>query len=252
MYAGETADAEGNNLNMKLTDSSLGYIEQTTSPFNTLKDNPGYVGYMYGSTLNSSYEETNANENDSDIKKYLDSWYKQNIEDKGLSQYIADAGFCNDRSLIKHESNGDGVQIDGTSTYYSGYQRYINHTPSLFCSNQTNDLFTTSTSDIGNKALTYPIGLITVDELMLGGLTDGYLNLLSYTYSSFNYWTMSPVGFNVTDSSAYMAGAVSLGYAYGSWVTGSGCVRGVINLRGDVEISGGIGTANDPFVVKTA
>ena len=252
LYAGETPDAEGNNLNMKLTDSSLGYTNRTTSPFNNQRNNPGYVGYMYGSTLNSSYEETNANENDSDIKKYLDSWYKQNIEDKGLSQYIADAGFCNDRSLIKHESNGDGVQIDGTSTYYSGYQRYINHTPSLFCSNQTNDLFTTSTSDIGNKALTYPIGLITVDELMLGGLTDGYLNLLSYTYSSFNYWTMSPVGFNVTDSSAYMAGAVSLGYAYGSWVTGSGGVRGVINLRGDVEISGGIGTANDPFVVKTA
>ena len=99
LYAGETFDAEGNSLNMKLTDSNLGYINQIRVPFNSLADNHAYVGYMYGSTLNSSYEETNANENDSDIKKYLDSWYKQNIEDKGLSEYIADSGFCNDRSL---------------------------------------------------------------------------------------------------------------------------------------------------------
>ncbi len=57
LYAGETSDAEGNNLNMKLTDSSLGYTNQKTSSFNSKENNPGYVGYMYGSTLNSSYEE---------------------------------------------------------------------------------------------------------------------------------------------------------------------------------------------------
>ena len=151
LYAGETSDATGNNLNMKLTDSSLGYTNRTTSPFNNQRNNPGYVGYMYGSTLNSTYEETNANENDSDIKKYLDSWYKQNIEDKGLSQYIADSGFCNDRSLSTRANNGDGVQSSGTHTYYAGYTRYYEtHSPILTCPNPTNDLFTTSTSEVGN------------------------------------------------------------------------------------------------------
>ena len=252
LYAGETSDATGNNLNMKLTDSSLGYTNRTTSPFNNQRTNPGHVGYMYGSTFNSTYEETNANENDSDIKKYLDSWYKQNIEDKGLSEYIADSGFCNDRSLSSRANNGDGVQSSGTHTYYAGYTRYYEtHSPILTCPNVSNDLFTTSTSETGNKALTYPIGLITVDELMLGGLSGDNLNRLSYTYSSSSYWTLSPVHFYVTYTSANEFYANSVGFAGSHWVTLSFGVRAVINLKSDVQISGGIGTANDPFVVQT-
>ena len=252
LYAGETPDATGNNLNMKLTDSNLGYTNRTNSPFNNQRNNPGYVGYMYGSTFNSTYEETNANENDSDIKKYLDSWYKQNIEDKGLSEYIADAGFCNDRSLSTRNNNGDGVQTTDKHTYYAGYTRYYEtHSPILTCPNPTNDLFTTSTSERGNKALTYPIGLITVDELMLGGLSNGYLNRLSYTYSSSTYWTMSPSIFFVSSVAADEFFASSVGYASNTYVTSSIGVRAVINLASDVQISGGIGTANDPFVVQT-
>ena len=251
LYAGETPDATGNALNMKLTDSSLGYTNKTTSPFNSIRTNPGYVGYMYGTILNSSYEETNANENDSEIKKYLDSWYKQNILDKGLSEYIADPGFCNDRSLSTRSNNGDGVQTTDKNTYYAGYTRYYEtHNPILTCPNEENDLFTTSTSSVGNKALTYPIGLITVDELMLGGLANGYLNRLSYTYSSSTYWTMSPIDYDVARSSAIVFGFYSGGYANTGWVIESYGVRGVINLKPDVEISGGIGTANDPFVLS--
>ena len=87
---------------------------------------------------------------------------------------------------------------------------------------------------------------------MLGGLSDGYLNRLSYTYSSYSYWTMSPSYFLVTYTAAYEFLALSVGFAYSHWVSYSYGVRGVISLKGDVEISGGIGTANDPFVVKTA
>ena len=86
---------------------------------------------------------------------------------------------------------------------------------------------------------------------MLGGLSDGYMNRLSYTYSSYSYWTMSPRGFSVTNAAALEFGALSVGYASYNWVTGSYGVRAVINLKSDVQISGGIGTANDPFVVQT-
>ena len=51
LYAGETSDAEGNNLNMKLTDSSLGYNNISKASFNTLQNDPAYVGYMYGNTI---------------------------------------------------------------------------------------------------------------------------------------------------------------------------------------------------------
>ena len=226
LYAGTTSDAEGNNLNMKLTDSSLGYTNRTTSVFNTLRTDPGYVGYMYGNTFGSSYAETNANENDSMIKKYLDSWYKQNILDKGYADYIADSGFCNDRSLSTRNNNGDGVSTTTKHTYYAGYTRfYETQTPSLVCPNASNDLFTTASSNKGNKALTYPIGLITVDELMLSGYANNYLNKSAYTYSSYTYWTMSPSNFNVSSRSANEFYLNSVGYVNNTGVTNGNGVR---------------------------
>ena len=232
LYAGTSANATGSDLQIK------------TNAFNSTKTNPGYVGYMYGNTFNSSYAETHANENDSSIKTQLDSWYKTNIVDKGYSEYIADSGFCNDRSL---DSGSDGVSTTA-DTYFKGYRRYVKHEPSLICPNAGNDLFTVSNAD-GNQALTYPVGLITVDELMLGGLADGYLNRLSYTYSSSSYWTMSPRHFGAATAGANVFIAYSTGYANLTWVTYTFGVRAVINLKADTPITGGIGTANDPFVV---
>ena len=250
LYAGETSDATGDDLNMKLTDSSLGYNNTLKISFNTLRNDPGYVGFMYGNTLGSSYDETYANENDSTIKQYLDSWYRQNIFDKGYADYIADSGFCNDRSLSVRNSNGDGVNTTG-DTYYAGYTRFFeSQTPSLICPNVSNDLFTTASSSKGNKALEYPIGLITADELMLSGYANNYLNKSAYAYSSSHYWTMSPSTSNVNNSAAVFL-FHSAGYVTSNGVTGGNGVRGVINLKGNVEISGGIGTANDPFVIKS-
>ncbi len=231
LYAGTTQNATGDNLQIG------------TSAFNSRRNNPGYVGYMYGNTFNASYEQTHVNENNSTIKTKLDNWYKENIVDKGLSNYIADSGFCNDRSL----DSGDGVSTTAY-TYFKGYRRYVNHTPSLVCLQQ-NDLFTVDNM-AGNQALTYPIGLITVDELMLGGLAKDYLNRLSYTYSSIYYWTMTPSFLNAPDAAAYGFNAHFTGYAGYSQVTGTVVgIRPVINLASNVEIESGIGTANDPFVV---
>ena len=140
--------------------------------------------------------------------------------------------------------------MTGGYTYYDGADRYSNHKPNLVCSNSTNDLFTTNTATIGNKVLIYPIGLITVDELMLGGLADEYMNRSSYTFSSYTYWTMTPRHFGVSGNKADEFHVSSLGYTSSTGVTNGNGVRGVINLKSNVEISGGIGTANNPFVVK--
>ncbi len=135
-------------------------------------------------------------------------------------------------------------------TYFRGYGRYANHEAILICQNASNDLFTIS-NEVGNQALDYPIGLITVDELMLGGLADGYLNRLSYTYSSAHYWTMSPSFFLASQMAAQEYVAYLNRYAFSGWVTSTYGVRPVINLASDVEIESGIGTQNDPYIVKT-
>ena len=236
LYAGTTANASGSGLNIK------------SAAFNSKRDNPAYVGYMYGSTLNTSYEKTNANENDSNIKKELDNWYKTHILGTSNESVIADAGFCNDRSLY----SGNGYSATGSNTNYGTWRRYYQtKQPTLKCA-QTNDLFTLSTNTKGNKALTYPIGLITVDELMLSGYADGYINKSTYTYSTLTYWTLSPSYFNVTDTSAREFDLYSVGYPNGSnYVTYGFGVRAVINLSSDAQISGGIGTSNSPYEIVT-
>lgn len=202
---------------------------------------------MYGSTLNTSYEKTNANENDSNIKKELDNWYKTHILGTSNESVIADAGFCNDRSL----SSGDGYSTTGSTTIYGPYHRYYQtKQPTLKCA-QTNDLFTLSTNTKGNKALTYPIGLITVDELMLSGYADGYINKSAYTYSTSHYWTLSPSVFSLTNTAANEFDLNGKGFGDNDSVFVGYGVRTVINLSSDAQISGGIGTANSPYEIVT-
>ena len=237
LYAGTTANASGSGLNIK------------SAVFNSKRDNPAYVGYMYGSTLNTSYEKTNANENDSNIKKELDNWYKTHILGTSNESVIADAGFCNDRSL----DSGNGYSATGSNINYGPWRRYYKtKQPTLKCA-QTNDLFTLSTNTKGNKALTYPIGLITIDELMLSGYADGYINKSAYTYSTSHYWTLSPRYFGVSDAAALEFILSSEGYLNGNlWVTSGRGVRAVVNLSSDAKISGGIGTASNPFLINVS
>ena len=86
-------------------DGDTDYTQIGTSAYNTLANDNAYVGYMYGATNASTYEETHANINNSTIKIVVDNWYKTNIEDKGYANYVSDTIFCNDRSLI----SGTGV-----------------------------------------------------------------------------------------------------------------------------------------------
>ncbi len=236
LYAGTTPDATGNNL-------LSGW-----STFNTQRNLPLYVGYMYGNTSGTTLEEVNANTNDSNIKSYLETWYQEHLS--SYTDYIADSGFCNDRSLSTRSNNGDGVNTDKT-TYYSAYDRYYsNYNPTLICPDATNDLFTV-TNELGNQASTSPIGLITIDELMYAGYRKDYINKLAYPFSGSNYWTMSPSHFGYDDAAAREFILYSDGLAYGGWVKDAFGVRPVINLNSDVQISEGIGTKSEPFIVKT-
>ena len=236
LYAGATADAKG-------TDQ---FIKENVA-FNTKKSNPAYVGYMYGTTLNESYGKTVANEQDSNIKTALDNWYKTNISGTSNEKVVADAGFCNDRTYYSDNAYTE----TGSNTMYNAYQRYYQtKTPTLKCA-QENDLFTLGTNEKGNKALTYPIGLITVDELMLSGFADGYTNKSTYTYNTSSYWTISPRNFSAADNAAYAFPLGAAGYPSGGASVSNGYgVRTVINLSSDTQISGGIGTENNPFEVK--
>ena len=217
-------------------DNSIG-----TSTFNSIKNKPAYVGYMYGNQTDTRANSIK-NEVSSTVKIMLDSWYESNLSN--FTKYLNDSGFCNDRSI----SSGDGHSTD-KYTYYNGYYRYGTTSATLICPD-SNDLFTTSTSLIGNKALTYPIGLITADEITFAGLNEGVNNNF-YLKSSTLIRTMTPTIYGTISQTADVA-IFSPEYGFQSYgVIESLSIRPVINLKPDVEISGGIGTVNKPFIIKT-
>ena len=232
IYAGTSAHENGYD------DSSANNMSIGTSAFNSSSDDNTYVGYMYGTAGASTYEETHSNSNDSVIKEKIDTWYAENIVNTGNEKYIADAIYCNDRSV----SSGTGIGT--TDTYYAAQTRRNNIKPTLKCTNN-NDKFTKSTT-LGNGKLTKMIGLITSDEVMYAGGSVSENNEY-YLYSGYWYWTMAPYSF----ASGYVrVGSVgSYGYLDYDHVSRDNIgVRPVVSLKSDA-ISGGSGTMTDPFTV---
>ena len=223
-------------------DSSTDYTQIGTSVYNSRYNNNAYVGYMYGTTGASTYEETHANINNSSVKRAVDTWYEENIHETEYEQYISDTLFCNDRSFGKSNSG------TGTGDSYTQYRWYSSSNGIRLTCTQQNDRFTVNDEVIGNGALTYPVGLLTTDE---GYLAGGYSSSNSgyYLYTGNWYWTMSPSNFNGSYAGMRCVdstGRVSDDYDVG--VDDSLGVRPVLNLKSG-SLTSGQGTASDPYLV---
>ena len=118
--------------------------------------------------------------------------------------------------------------------------------PSFECQNES-DLYTTSGSSQGNKALTYPIGLISADEVAYAGGVYGISNNGYYLYTSQYYWTLSPFFYS---SGAWVFPVFQDGSLTGNFVDyAEGGIRPVINLKANVKITSGNGTSSNPYVI---
>ena len=239
IYDGTTPHYNGE----KNTDRSIG-----TSKFTEEKDDNAYAGYMYGAAQSEDYISTHANLNNSTIKKFVDNWYEINILNKGYSMYVADAIYCNDRSISKGNAYGSN------SATYAAYDRLrfaTNNKPQLTC-NQINDRFSVAENinDLPtNGDLKYPVGLITADELVFAGGIWWKHNLSLYLSMGSWYWTMTPAYYH--ENYSYMSIAVSEGDSYiqDELLNGNSArVRPVISLKSSVNISGN-GTISNPFVI---
>lgn len=219
-----------------------------TTKFNNSGNKIAYIGYMYGNPDGTTYAEIHGNNVSSNIKNIIDEWYSNNIRYTEFDKYVSyTAGFCGDRSLYF----GDGISSN-KNTYFSANDRLLKLSATFKCQNINNDLYTTSVSKFGNKALTYPVALITADELVYSGVDLNHLNKKSWSYSSTHYWTMTPSDYFAQQTSSHIIFFSTVGYLnpwnYAELILD---VRPVINLKSDVKISGGIGTSNDPFIIDT-
>ena len=232
IYDGTSAHANGESGSDREIGSSAFYA--------SYRDN-AYVGYMYGQTGASSYNNTHANTNNSRVKTTVDNWYKTNIVDAGYSEKVADVIYCNDRSMKS------GTGYGTTETYYGAYQRIVDgNNPVLTCTNQ-NDRFTAEDTSKGNGALTYPVGLITADEVEMAGVNWATSSNYSYyLYTGNWYWTMSPSGFN--DGYANEFSVNSAGKIYSANMGNVIGVRPVLSLKSSVQLQGN-GTIDSPYEV---
>ena len=214
------------------------------SAFNNSYNNIAYVSYMYGSTGSIANARTNQT-NSSTIKTAIDNWYKDNLNTNYGKYLSTTAVYCNDRST-------------SDNTYFGAYTRLkTNKTPSYDCA-ATEDKFTADTST-GNGKLTYPIALMTADEVSFAGGLWGTNAQTWYYYNSAKgsstgeqwWWLLSPASGN--GSYAYVffvVGSSNPGFLSSTYVSHTYGVRPAVSLKSCVKTSGGDGSASAPYTIE--
>ena len=219
-----------------------------TSAFNSSYAKAENVGYQYiggqqhgfgkcDGTNNASCTVNGNTVYNSTIKQKIDKWYAgTTLKDNDL---IADQIFCNDRSATS-----------GGSYHYGAYKRLTGSTqnPILTCPTAS-DKFTVNASN-GNGALTYPVGLITADEVAMAGGKSSTGNSTYYLYTNQAYWFGSPSVFYSSTTSAFEFSASQSG-SFGSGIVyiGDYGARPVVSLSSKAKLLGS-GTYNDVYTVN--
>ena len=255
IYTGTTAPTESTKVVMTGTGTQ---INATTYRFYSSYNKAEYVGYQYIEGLQHGYGECNGtsasctvNGNtvyNSTIKQVIDKWYAGTTLEKDASTKALvsqDQIFCNDRSASSTQTAA--WTSTGANYYYGAYGRLTQSTksPKLTCPTAS-DKFTVGTSN-GNGALTYPVGLITADEVaMAGGIFD-YSNSTYYLYTNQMYWPGSPYSFDSSYAREFrVSSSYSLSYTIVSDYLGA---RPVVSLSSKAKLSGS-GTYDDVYTVS--
>ena len=220
------------------------------SKFNQNYDSAEYVGYMY------EIGKQHGTSQSSDIKTYLEDWYANYTDLNVSNTKITDQIYCNDRtastSNVAYSTTNyttlTSWNSKGTTYYYGANGRVWNNpvSPDYKCP-VASDKFTTTTVK-GNGKLSYPVGLISADEITFAGLPAGKTNNSFYLYTGDYYWAGSPIDFfDGGYASEFFVG--DAGILDGDYVDITGGVRCVVSLSSESKLLGS-GTYNDVYTVN--
>ena len=203
------------------------------------KDNPCEVTY---DSTNNSFNNENFGGTNSDIKTALETWYKSNLKD--VNEKIAQGYFCNDTSSPRYLYNPSSASM----VMYGAYDRiYTDHEPSLKCPDPLDN--SNNIRPYGGIYKT-KIGLITIDEMNMAGLSYNqlYADETNYIYHDYWWWSISP---HYSSYSIFVCGSIQgFFHYYNSSTTNSAhAVVPVINLKSDIKVTGD-GSESNPFVVN--
>ncbi len=252
IYTGTSAPDSNTKVVMTESTNNSGYIRATSagmSKFNQNYNSAEYVGYMY--TIGQQHGTSKS----SDIKTYLDNWYANYTDLNKTGTKITDQIYCNDRTAstsdVAYSTTNYTTLTSWNSKgtyYYGAYGRIVkDNNPMLTCAVDSDRFTVNKINGKGNSALTYPIGLITIDELEMAGNNWSESNTSYYLHTGAYYWAGSPYVFDVSVSSeffVYVDGYLSINYV--NDVIG---VRGVVSLSSESKLLGS-GTYNDVYTVN--
>ena len=201
-----------------------------------------YLTLSSGKDIETAKDEMFTNTNSSTMKQIIDTWYESNMT--SYTEKLEDTIWCNDRTLYSGSLVGKDTDAGTEYSYFSAYNRiYISRNPSVTCPNEERDGFTVSTTSGGNGALTYPVGLLTADEIRLaGGNSNTY-----YLYTGQDYWALSPSSFYSNIAVDFNVSNNGILYYYN--VGSSGGVRPSVSLAPNTRTIDGDGTVNNPYIV---
>ena len=192
-----------------------------TSAFNSSSNNSKYVGYTYDNNISS------------DIKKVIDKWYSENMIN--YTGMLEDTVWCNDRSVYS---------TSNSNIYYGSRGRTTNspYQPSIICLNE-NDKYTVNVEN-GNGLLTYPVGLLTGDEILLAGNREKYSG---YLCTGEWWWLGSPSSFYFSNAYVLSVNEDGVLADRSIGVYDSRGVRPAISLTSGIMIKEGNGSVSNPY-----
>ena len=226
IYNGTSANPDNSDL---VNSFAVGKI-----PYNLESNDPKYTGYTYD------------NGTDSFIKKEVDTWYKNTLGSSSYDSKVLGGRFCSDSSGYKPASEYGFSGMDGMNVFAS-YDR-LGQSATGYTKENSPTLKCPVTSESYGGSYRLKAGLITADELVLGGenpgvTTDSYLNPGD---SEMYYWSMTPAAFGDGRAGVWRVSE----YLDFNCVGSSYAVRPVINVTTDNGFTSGDGTASSPYVIS--
>ena len=226
---------------------SVKYIVVTHSYSNTPRIDLDAMTLTGGITPAQTVEAMLSNKYNSTTKYAVDTWYERNLTD--YTSLIEDTVYCNDRTvryLAGWEPHGGNTKADFLfESYYRAYFGGGEYSVNLGCS--TKDSFTVSNL-IGNGKLTYPVGILSVDEVNLIGAGNlGAGGVDHYLHIDDDYYiAMSPRSYSYGMAYTYIYGS---GFGMG-YVKTNAYVRPVISVMPGIIVTTGDGTAENPWILE--
>lgn len=211
------------------TCSTVNYMVSNKVSSETNKIDISYYALTNGDTLDTIKSKIFSNKTSSKVKQEVDTIWSTLFSN--YTKYLENTDWCNDRTFYSGSLKSKDSVIDDNYFVNGKYSK-----PSIVCTNANDRL------SVGN-GLTYPVALLTIDEVSLGGT---YLRT-----SPYNYWTLSPDEVNFDPLGInYISMYINKTITKRNYVTDENYIRPAISLMHDIKVEDGDGTASNPYILK--